>query len=191
MAYPFVPLSTLFLPPVRHKYCHCLAIKPDTRDSNMKMTSTISSGPGTREKQIFHCHWNRDAGARAERWLLQWSWETVFERPQENLILSGLGGIVAVCQVKKKAWIWQTDKNRQWVVGAKGIDMQLEVGRQCVQEEKVPGDIAAMQAAEEPVSHRMWVGGEMAVWEVRRPHLCTCYLLGCVWPLLGKPVATG
>jgi hypothetical protein len=40
-------------------------------------------------------------------------------------------------------------------VGDKGIDMQLEVGRQCVQEEKVPGDIAAMQAAEEPVSHRM------------------------------------
>lgn len=60
-------------------------------------------------------------------------------------------------------------------MGAKGIDMQLKVGRASVQTETVPGDMAVRQAAEEPVSHgcygntemnkgyKTWVGGEMAV----------------------------
>lgn len=42
----------------------------------------------------------------------------------------------------------------------------------------------------------MWALVEMAIQEVKKarfegPHLCTCYLLGCVWPQLGKPVAAG
>lgn len=127
---------------------------------------------------------------------------TVLGRPQEGTIWSGLGDRVAVCQVRRRlgydrqTWVdsrvWGS---RDWC--GTGGGQRVCPGRRGTrwscsnagsQETTLKKSLSAMAAKEtlrmdksyKRCGHKWngYLGGKNAHFEV--PHLCTCYLLGCV-----------